>query len=239
MVAQKPALIATNPTLSTITAIQNTQDIPVFMMVSGTPELMKLNDASGKNPSNLYGTGETLGYIDTSFGLIPRLIKPKNKKIRVGMIFNQAEPQSVAAIESIQKLAAADSMELISLPVNASADVQLVTQSLLAKNIDVFFANPDNTVFASFESIIKACDRGNVPVFTSEAGLVSRGAVAAYGADIYQWGFQAGLQAAQLLKTGTTKDIHWDIVKERKKVYNAAQAKKFNISIPADYKAMP
>ena len=65
----------------------------------------------------------------------------------------------------------------------------------LKKHIDAFFANPDNTVFGSFETIRKACDDANVPVFTSEAGLVSRGAIAAYGADIYQWGYQAGEQA--------------------------------------------
>src|SRR3546814_7229497 len=82
------------------------------------------------------------------------------------------------------------------LPINSSADAQLVTQSLLNKGIDVFFANPDNTVFASFETILKNCNQKGVPIFTSEAGLVKRGAIAAFGADIYQWGYQAGEQAA-------------------------------------------
>ncbi len=238
MISQQPSLIATSPTLSTITAIQNTKEIPVFMIVSGTPALMKLNDGSGNEPKNLFGTGETLEYIDTSFGLISTLIKPKTKRIRVGMIFNQSEPQSVEAIERIKKLAAADSLELIALPVNTSADAQLVIQSLLSKDIDVFFANPDNIVFASFESIVKSCDQRNVPILTSEAGLVARGALAAYGADIYQWGFQSGLQAAEFLKSGSLKNIHWEIVKDRKKVYNPSKAKKYNINIPADFKPM-
>ena len=239
MISQEPALIATCPSLSTITAIQNTKSIPVFMMVSPTPTLMKLNDANGKEPSNLFGTGETIDYIDTSFGLIPKLIKPKGDKIKVGMIFNQSEPQSVTAMSSIKKLADATAIELIALPVNSSAEVQLVTQSLLSKDIDVFFANPDNTIFASFESIANSCDKGNVPILTSEAGLVARGALAAYGADMYQWGYQSGLQAAQLLKDGSTKNIHWELVKTRKKVFNPAMAKKYNINIPADFKSMP
>jgi putative ABC transport system substrate-binding protein len=238
MISQEPALIATCPSLSSITAIQNTKSIPVFMMVSPTPTLMKLNDANGKEPSNLFGTGENIDYIDTSFGLIPKLIKPKGNKIKVGMIFNQSEPQSVTAMSSIKKLADA-AIELIALPVNSSADVQLVTQSLLSKDIDVFFANPDNTIFASFESIVNACDKGNVPILTSEAGLVARGALAAYGADMYQWGFQSGLQAAQLLKDGSSKNIHWELVKTRKKVFNPAMAKKYNINIPEDFKSMP
>jgi putative ABC transport system substrate-binding protein len=239
MISQDPTLIATSPTLSTITAIQNTKTIPVFMMVSSTPTLMKLNDANGKEPQNLFGTGENIDYIDTSFNLIPTLIKPKSGKIKVGMLFNQSEPQSVSAMEGIKKRVDANKMELIALPVNVSSEVQLVTRSLLSNNIDVFFANPDNTIFASFESIVKACDQANVPIMTSEAGLVSRGALAAYGADIYQWGYQSGLQAAAYLKTGKLENVHWEMVKERKRVYNASMAKKYNIVVPENYIALP
>ncbi|HEY1872203.1 MAG TPA: ABC transporter substrate binding protein, partial [Chitinophagaceae bacterium] len=39
-ISQDVTLIATNPSLSTITAIQNTKTIPIFMMVAPTPTLM-------------------------------------------------------------------------------------------------------------------------------------------------------------------------------------------------------
>lgn len=239
MISQKPTLIATCPSLSTITTLQNTKDIPVFMMVSPTPALMKLNDEKGQTPKNLFGIGENIDYIDTSFGLIPLLIHPKSDHLKVGMIFNQSEPQSVAAMNDIRKIADREKIELIALPVNSSAEVLLVSQTLLSKNIDAFFANPDNTVFASFESIVNACDKGNVPIMTSEAGLVARGALAAYGADIYQWGFQSGLQAAKFLKSGKTANLHWELVKDRKRVYNKAMAEKYHIMIPSHYTAMP
>jgi putative ABC transport system substrate-binding protein len=237
-ISQHAALIATSPSLSTIAAIQNTKDIPVFMMVSPTPQLMKVNDAQGKVPANLFGVAEDLGYIDTSFALIPKLLKPKGDKLRVGMIFNQSEPQSTEAVDRMKQLAGQMNIELIYLPVNNSADVQLVTQSLLAKDIDAFFANPDNTVFSSFETIIKACNEAKVPVFTSEAGLVARGAVAAYGADVYQWGYQAGEQAALFLKNKGTSGLQWEMVKLRKRVYNPTAAKQFGISVPANFDAL-
>ena len=234
-ISQDVSLIATSPSLSTITAVQNTKDIPIFMMVAPTPALMKVNDASGNPPKNLFGVGETLDYIDTSFLLIPKLIKPKSGTLTVGMIFNQSEPQSVESMERIRKLAAGNNINLITLPVNSSADVQLVTASLLAKNIDVFFANPDNIVFESFETIVQSCNQKNIPIFTSEAGLVERGALAAYGADIYQWGYQAGEEAARYLKTKSTNGLHWKMVLVRKKVYNPAAAKKFGLTIPPNF----
>jgi putative tryptophan/tyrosine transport system substrate-binding protein len=234
-ISENVTLIATNPSLSTITALQNTKTIPVFMMVSPAPELMKVNDAQGNAPKNLFGAGENLDYIDTSFLLMTKIVKSRSAKLNVGMIFNQSEPQSVEAIERIKKLADANNINLVSLPVNNSADVLLVTNSLLSKNLDAFFANPDNTVFSSFETIVNSCNKANVPVFTSEAGLVSRGAVAAYGADIYQWGFQAGEQAAQYLRTKSTNGLQWQMVNLRKRVYNADAAKNFGLTIPANF----
>jgi putative ABC transport system substrate-binding protein len=238
-ISQQVTLIATNPSLSTITAVQNTKDIPIFMMVSPTPELMKINDPSGRPPGNLFGVGETLDYIDTSFLLIPKVVRPKSGRLTVGMIFNQSEPQSVESMERIRKLATGNNINLIYLPVNSTADVQLVTASLLSKNIDVFFANPDNIVFESFETIIQSCNQKNIPIFTSEAGLVERGALAAYGADIYQWGYQAGVEAAEYLKTKRTNGLHWEMVKVRKKVFNPSVAKKFGLSIPSSFQPVP
>jgi putative ABC transport system substrate-binding protein len=243
-ISEKVTLIATNPSISTIAALQNTKDIPVFMMVSPTPQLMSVMDNQGNAPANLFGVGEDQGYIDTSFSLIPKLIKlqPDDtnvvRDLKVGMLYNQSEPQSADALKRIQELAKKLHVELISLPVNSTADVQLVTQALLSKHIDAFFANPDNTVFGSFETIVKACNDAKVPVFTSEAGLVSRGAVAAFGADLYQWGYQAGEQAAQLLKNKSTSGLHWEMVKLRKRVYNAKAAKQFGITVPNNFEAI-
>ena len=235
-VSQKVDLMATCTTLSSITATQKTKTIPIFMMVSPTVELMQLQDTSGRD--NLFGAVENLNYIDTSFSLIPQFLKPKSGKLVVGMIYNQSEPQSVDAKKRIESLAEKLNITLIALPLNSSADAQLVTQSLLGKNIDAFFANPDNSVFASFETIVKNCDQKNVPIFTSEAGLVQRGAVAAFGADIYQWGYQAGEQAAQFLKTHSTAGLKPEMVKVRKRVYNPTAVKKYHIAVPSNFEAV-
>lgn len=235
-VSNKVDLIATCTTLSTVTAAQRTKTIPICMMVSPTLERAKLLGLHGEAAANLFGAVEDLYYIDTSFALIPKILKPKGPKLVVGMIYNQAEPQSADAMQRIKSLADKMNVQLVALPLNSSAEAQLVTKSLLGKNIDAFFANPDNTVFASFETILKSCNEKNVPIFTSEAGLVKRGAVAAYGADIYQWGYQAGLQAAQYLKTKSLNGLKPEMVKVRNRVYNPEAAAKYHLTFPADFK---
>ncbi|MDB5119970.1 MAG: transporter substrate binding protein [Sphingobacteriales bacterium] len=237
-ITEKVDLIATNVTLSTVTAARKTSTIPIFMMVSSSPTMMKLNQSYSTAPDNLKGIYENLAYIDTSFSIIPQLIKPKSSKLVVGMIYNQSEPQSVIALDRISGLCKKLNIKLESLPVNTSAEAQLVVQSLLSKNIDAFFANPDNTVFASFETILKSCNNKHVPVFTSEAGLVKRGAVAAFGADLYLWGYQAGEQAAAYLKNKDLSKLQPELVKVRNRVYNPAAAQAFKIEIPSTFKAV-
>lgn len=237
-VSQQVTLMATSTTLATLTAIQKTKNIPIFMMVAPTPKLMKIEGENGEIPSNLFGVSEDLNYIDTSFSIIPNLIKPKLNKLRIGMIYNQAEPQSVEALTRLNTLATKYNAVIVAAPVNSSADAQLVTQFLLSQNVDCFFANPDNTVFAAFETILKNCNQKNIPIFTSEAGLVKRGALAAYGADMYQWGYQAGVQASQFLKSGKTDNLKPQMVKVRKRVYNPQAAKKYGLTFPKNFETV-
>jgi putative tryptophan/tyrosine transport system substrate-binding protein len=226
LISKKPTLLATNITLPTITAVKRTKDIPVFMMVAPRPDIAGLTDANGRAPSNLFGVYETLDYLDTAVTIIKTLL-PSVKT--VGTIYNQSEPQSVDAFNRLKKGCERAGMKLEVLPVNNSSETQLVMQALLSKNIDAFFALPDNVIFASFETALAACDKKNVPIFTSEAGLVARGAVASFGADFYEWGYQSGKQAAQFLKTGKTDGLTPEIVVKRKRIYNVEHAAKFSI----------
>lgn len=234
-ISQKVDLIAANATLSTITAVQKTKTIPVCMMVAPSPQMAHLTDAQDNAPTNLFGVYETLGYIDTSVTLIKKLLP--NAKV-VGTVFNQSEPQSQAALDEIKKECESLGLTLIALPVNNSSETQLVVKALLDKNIDVFFAMPDNTIFASFETIAKSCGDKKIPIFTSEAGLVKRGALAAYGADMYQWGYQAGEQAAQFLKQGNMNGLKPELVKIRKRVYNPTVAQQYNITPDSSFQVL-
>ncbi|TVR76415.1 MAG: ABC transporter substrate-binding protein [Chitinophagaceae bacterium] len=223
----KVDLIAANSTLSTITAVQRSEGIPVCMMVAPDPALAGLNDAEGNYPKNLFGVYESLDYIDSSMKLIKEWM-PEAKKI--GLVYNQAETQSVNALERIESLAKALSYRVIALPVTNSSETQLVTESLLYQDIDVFFALPDNIIFSSFEVILRSCEEAGVPIFTSESGLVKRGAVAAYGADFYYWGYQAGEQAAAYLKGDRSALPGIEKVQLRKKTFNQEAALKFGFT---------
>lgn len=235
LISKKVKLIATNPTTSAITAVQKTSKTPVCMMVSSEPSLINLTDKKGNPPPNLFGVYDNLDYIATSVGMIKELI-PQAK--RVGVIYNQAEPQSQNALKTIEEKAKSLGLEIVSRPVVNTSDTQLIVESLLNEGVDAFFAMPDNIVFASFEVIYKVCQASRVPIFTSEEGLVKRGSIAAYGADIYQWGYQAGKQAAQYLENPAKGLPQLEKVKVYQKIYNPQEAQNLQVTFDDSFTAI-
>jgi putative tryptophan/tyrosine transport system substrate-binding protein len=200
--SKQPLLIATCPTLSTLTALNKNDHIPVFMMVSPSAEIAQITQKNGRWPAQLSGVYETHAYLDTSLMLMKQL---KPDVARLGIIYNQSEPQSMQALNHMKQTCQQMQLELIAQPVTNSNEVMLNTKALLQKKVDAFFAMPDNTVFSAMEIIVQLCDVAQVPVFTSEEGLVKRGAVAAFGADMFAWGYQTGAAAAAYIRTKDTK----------------------------------
>jgi putative tryptophan/tyrosine transport system permease protein len=227
--AQKVAFLAACPTLAVVTAMQKTKQMPVCSMVSTQPSMINLVDKSGKPFPNQFGVYDGVEYIGTAVQLIKKLI-PKAKKI--GLLYNQTEIQSVNAYNLIQKRAQEVDLEVVALPANNSNEVQTITEALLDKNIDAFFATPDNAVFGAFEVIFKLCQAAKIPIFTSEEGLVKRGAVCAYGADMYQWGYEAGETAAKYLKT---KQLELKPISGHRRVYNSQIAQQFKLQLDESF----
>lgn len=232
-IAQKVALIATNPTVATIAAVQRAKEIPICMMVSPRPDLAGLTDANGNAPPNLSGAFETLDYIDTSVALIKQMF-PNAK--RVGTIYNSSEPNAMNALGRLRKMCQSLGLELIEAGAVSSNETQAVAISLLNRGIDVFFALPDNVVFASFETIHQTFMPKKIPIVSSEAGLVERGALMAYGADFYEWGRLAGEKAVRILKG--EKNVPPDEIKVRKRVYNEKTLRELGLSVPNGFEKL-
>ncbi len=233
---QNVVLLATNTNVSTIAAItNNTYHIPIFEMVSLIPTLLgQSHNIPPEQLKWLFGTGSTPNYIDTSVFYIPAFFPPQ-QHIRMGVLFNPSEYQSKQSIEEVKKIAREKNITLIIIPAFNSSDISLSTASLIHQGINAFFAMPDNVVFSSFETIQYLCTQAKIPIFTSEVGLVTRGAVAACGPSFYQWGYQAGIQVANYLKNKSLNQIHADTILSYPHVYNPTLAHTFHLIIPPSF----
>jgi putative ABC transport system substrate-binding protein len=238
-ISEKVTLIAANTTLAALTSVNKTKTIPIFEMVAPSPDIANLlvKDSTGKLvvPANLSGVYETLNYMNETMKKV-REVFPKAK--RIGVLYNGSEPNSTNSMARLRELAKPDGLEIVEAAITSSNESQQAVESLLNQKIDLFFALPDNVVFASFETIYKAATDKKVPIVTSEVGLVKRGAFIAYGADFYQWGFQAGQSAAEFLKTKDLTGVPLKTVSVRKATYNPETAKLLGLQTPVGFEAV-
>ena len=79
--------------------------------------------------------------------------------------------------------------------------MQQAAESLVGK-VDAFYIITDNTVVSAMESVISVANDHQLPLMAGEVDSVERGALAAYGFDFYDIGYQAGEMAVDILVNG-------------------------------------
>lgn len=126
---------------------------------------------------------------------------PKAKKW--GTIYNAGDANSALAIKWIKPMMKKAGLELVEVTVSNSSEVYTAAQSLVGR-CDLIFIASDNTVVSALESVVKVCNKSDIPLFGAGTTSVARGSIAALGFDYFQVGYSAGKKAALIL-TGQKK----------------------------------
>jgi putative tryptophan/tyrosine transport system substrate-binding protein len=120
------------------------------------------------------------------------------KLATLGVLYNAGEVNSVSNVKRLKEAAATMNITILDGPVTNSADVSQAAQSLVGK-VDALFVPTDNTVVSALETVIKICEKTQLPLFSADTDSVKRGAIAAMGFDYYQHGKQTGAMARKIL----------------------------------------
>ena len=118
---------------------------------------------------------------------------------RFGIIWTPDETNSTVATGLARDAAKDLGVELVEQTVARSDEVPRAAQSLISKNVDLFFVSTDNTVVAALESLVQIATENGKPLFGNDPDSVSRGAVAALGIDYFDQGYDSGAMAARIL----------------------------------------
>ena len=118
----------------------------------------------------------------------------------LGVIYNAGEVNSVVQMEQLKDIMADVGIEkLVESPCTTTADVATAAAGLIGR-CDAIYIPTDNTAVSGLEAIIAVAEENKIPFFGSTGDMVSRGCIAAKGAD-YTWiGQEAGRYAARILK---------------------------------------
>ncbi len=204
-------------------------DTPVLFTAVTDPVDAQLVEVWESPGGNVTGTSDA-NPVPEQLELITEIV-PDVKSI--GVVYSPGEPNSLIQVEWAKEAADKMGIEIVEAPASAATEVQQAAQSLANSGVDAIYVPTDNVVVASLESVLQVGEDDQIPVFGAEGDSVFRGAVATYGLDYYQLGYETGLMAAQILKNETTAgELDVQTLAEPELYLNLEAAQRMGVTIP-------
>ena len=198
-IGQKASVIIAIPTTVSQAALQaikqSGRNIPLVFASVTNPITAKLLESDKKPEKGVTGVSNYVS-VKKQFDYFKKLLP---NMTRLGVVYNPGETNSVTLNDEMIKAGKDIGIEIVFATASRTSDVSTATQSLLDK-VDAIFINNDNTALASFDSVVATAKLQNIPVFVSDVDCLSKGALAALGADQYALGRQVGKMVAKILK---------------------------------------
>ena len=148
-----------------------------------------------EHPPYMTGLG-TLPPVAEAFRLAKEL-KPDLR--RVGLVWNPAEANSVAATALAREICRTLGITLVEANAENATAAGEAAASVLSRGIDALWVSPDVTVVTAIDVLLAAVKRARVAMFTSLPGYAEKGALFDLGADYRSIGRVQGELAADVL----------------------------------------
>jgi putative ABC transport system substrate-binding protein len=148
-----------------------------------------------KHPPYLVGQG-VFPPVERAFQIARQMLPTL---ARVGTVWNPAEANSLAFVTRARDVAKQMNLTLLEANADNTPAVGEALRSLFSRSAQAIWVGGDNTVIAAIGSVIAACQRRGIPVFTILPGAPDRGSLFDVGPDFYQVGYEGGVLAAAVL----------------------------------------
>jgi putative tryptophan/tyrosine transport system substrate-binding protein len=227
-VSDKSDLILAIATPSAQAAIQATKEIPILFTAITDPVGAELVQSMEKPGGNATGTSDTHpDAIKNTIAAIKKFV-PGAKK--VGIIYNNGEPNSVVNVKNAKEALEAEGLEAVESTISTSSEVKQAAESMVGR-VDVLYIPKDNTVVAALESVITVANDKDIPMFAGEGDSVKRGAFASYGLDYHDLGYTTGKMAVEILEGKKPADIPVGYPEKLELVVNKKAAEEEGITL--------
>ncbi|MFT9600051.1 ABC transporter substrate-binding protein [Mesobacillus sp.] len=231
LVSDKNDLILAIATPSAQAAVQATKDIPILFSAITDPVSAELVQSFEEPGGNATGTSDTHpDAIKNTIASIKKFI-PDAKK--VGIIYNNGEPNSVINVKNAKEAIKEAGLEAVETTISTSSEVKQAAESMVGR-VDVLYIPKDNTVVAALESVIAVGNDKDIPIFSGDGDSVKRGTFASYGFDYHDLGYTTGKMAVEILKGKKPSEIPVGFPENLELIVNKNAAKEEGITLTED-----
>lgn len=174
-----------------------TQEDPILFTAVTDPVdagLVADNEVPG---GNVTGTSDMVP-IEDQVALLLSLAKDAQT---VGIIYNSSEPNSKIQADLAQEAIEAEGLEVKTLTVTSTNDVQQV-MTTLAQVVDAVYIPTDNTLASTMPTVGEIALEYKLPVIPGSAEMVEAGGLATYGINYEELGRQTAKMALRIIEEG-------------------------------------
>lgn len=220
-------LVLAVATPSAQAAAQAITDKPVLFTAVTDPVDAGLVESWEEPGGNVTGTSDA-NPVEAQLELIKEIV-PDAKTI--GIIYSPGEANSLVQVEWAKEAADKLGFELKEAPSVTSGDVLQAVESL--SDVDAIYVPTDNIVVSSLETVLQYGETNKIPVFGAEGDSIERGAIATYGLNYFDLGYQTGQMAIEILKEGKVpEEISVETLEEPSLYINLGAAERMGVEIP-------
>ncbi|MDJ0348634.1 ABC transporter substrate-binding protein [Cryobacterium sp. PH29-G1] len=227
--ADKVDLVLAIATPTAQAAAQTIIDIPVLFTAVTEPEEAGLVESWDKPGSNITGTSD-LNPVKEQLELIKEILPDATT---VGVIYSSGEVNSDVQVKLAKEAAKTLGLTIKEATVTNSSEVAQATESL--GDVDAIYIPTDNRVTEGLEAVIQYSEANQVPLFGAENGQVERGAIATYGINYTDLGYQTGQMALRILEDGENPaDMPVETLDTIEFILNPAAAERMGVTLSED-----
>ena len=151
-------------------------------------------------------------------GLLRNLFEPIGIRMIIGSVSNPPEvPQALKS----------QSLELVRIPVTATAETAQATEILCAKNIQAIAQISDNTTALGIGQIVHKAEQQNIPTFVFVSSQMKAGATTCVALDFFDAVVEASEKALRVLLGESPGNIPLYNTRSKKVIINAERAAQF------------
>ncbi|MFF2272441.1 ABC transporter substrate-binding protein [Agromyces sp. NPDC058136] len=210
-------------------AAQSIVDIPVLFTAVTEPAEAGLVDSWEKPGGNVTGTSD-LNPVEQQLELVTQVV-PDAKT--VGIVYSSGEVNSEVQVELAKEAADKLGLEIKEATVTNSSEVAQATESL--GDVDAIYIPTDNRVTEGLEAVVQIAEQKQIPLFGAEGGQVERGAIATFGIDYTELGYQTGKMAIEILENGADPaEMPVETLDELSLIINPGAAERQGVTLPED-----
>ncbi|MEM9952109.1 MAG: ABC transporter substrate-binding protein [Chloroflexota bacterium] len=190
-------VIATITTPVTITAVEATRDMEnppaIFFNTVTNPYAVGIADTSCFKPEHVTGSQTQTPYSS----IFPVLLDIDPTIEMVGVLYNDAEANSVLSVEIIESVAEEMGIDVLVQSVANQNVVLPAAESLLMSGVDAIFVPTDSTVASVMLELSELAALASIPLVSASSVQVYNDATVGIGLDYYQ----EGLDTARLINS--------------------------------------